>query len=223
MFLCALGRPGQARSRKEFFPMKEHLMDAAVGLRAKTGRAIAVVLAAPIDSPVVLIRVQLTLTDPKAPATSQPYHEVLDLPWEEAKKAVIETSALIEAVATRSLSALLEEARAKSLKVRGAGIVGAGDRNLEKIGSTHIRAHAAEGVLFRHALQVAVERNKIAGRSFPEREIDKVAASELGMDPQSINRVLAEMGRSVGSPWRADEKAAALGAWLCLRTALKGS
>ena len=72
--------------------MNKHMMDAAVGLRAKTGRAIAVVVGTPIDSPVVLLRTQLTLTDPNALATSQPYHELLDVPWEQAKKAVIETA-----------------------------------------------------------------------------------------------------------------------------------
>src|SRR6185369_11035181 len=61
---------------------------ASVGLRAKTGRAIAVALTGPSDSPRVILRTELRLTDPSQPATSQPYHEVMDLPWEEAKIAV---------------------------------------------------------------------------------------------------------------------------------------
>ena len=44
----------------------------AIGLRAKTARAIAVVLGGSIDSPVVVIKTEFKLADPKVPATAQP-------------------------------------------------------------------------------------------------------------------------------------------------------
>jgi hypothetical protein len=192
-------------------------LEAAVGLRAKTGRAIAVVVTGPVESPRALLRTEIALTDPAAPATGQPYHEVLDLPWAEAKSAVQKTVGLIEAAASTALAELLNDLRKNSIKIRSAGIVGAGNRNLEKIGSPHIRAHAAEGVVFRHALEVAAERNGLASTAFPERGLEEIAPGEIGLSAADLNRVLAEMGRSVGRPWRADEKAAAIGGWLALK------
>ena len=53
----------------------------AIGLRAKTARAIVVVLGGSADSPVVLLKSEIRLVDPKVPGTAQPYHEVMDLPW----------------------------------------------------------------------------------------------------------------------------------------------
>ena len=188
----------------------------SIGLRAKTGRAIAVVLTGSSDSPRVMKRTQLTLTDPRTPATSQPYHEVMDLPWEQAQVAVRKTAKLIEKAASKSLRRLVQEMQSEGLKVRGVGIVGAGNRNLEKIGSTHIRAHAAEGVLFRQVLEVAAKSNDLWSRTFDEKRLDEIAERELNYSAAKLNNRLVDIGRSVGSPWRADEKAAALSAWLIL-------
>ncbi|HJZ67465.1 MAG TPA: hypothetical protein VKF81_04915 [Blastocatellia bacterium] len=188
----------------------------SIGLRAKTGRAIAVVLTGSSDSPRVMKRTQLTLTDPRTPATSQPYHEVMDLPWEQAQVAVRKTAKLIEKAASKSLRRLVQEMQSEGLKVRGVGIVGAGNRNLEKIGSTHIRAHAAEGVLFRQVLETAAELNGLRSRTFDERSVEEIVASEMGLSAEELRRALAEMGRAAGPPWRADEKSAAMAAWPAL-------
>jgi hypothetical protein len=188
----------------------------SIGLRAKTGRAIAVVLGGELDSPRVLKRVELKLADPSFPETSQPYHEVLDLPWGKAQVAVRKIASRIEKRAAKEIARLVREARADGFVVCGVGIVGAGDRNLEKIGSTHIRAHAAEGVLFRAVLETAAAANDLPNRRFDERSLDATAELELKLSIAKIKTHLAEMGRSAGSPWRADEKAAATAAWLAL-------
>ena len=189
---------------------------ASIGLRAKTGRAIAVVLTGPTNSPSVIKRLELSTVDPAVPATFQPYHEVLDLPWEQAQKKVKAIAKKIERAATKALKGLVKEIESDGFKVIGVGIVGAGDRNLEKIGSTHIRAHAAEGVLFRYVLEVAAQSNKLAQRRFDERNIDQIVQAELRLPPAGIKARLAEMGRAAGSPWRSDEKAAAMAAWIVL-------
>lgn len=191
----------------------------SIGLRAKTGRAIAVVLEGTVSSPQVLKRTELVLADPRVPATSQPYHEVMELPWEQATEAVKGTVAVIEAVASKALAALVQELQSAGLEVCCVGIVGAGDRQLEKIGSTHIRAHAAEGVLFRRVLEVAAEANGLPMRTFIERGLAELAASELKRSAAELTRLVTDLGCAVGRPWRADEKAAALGAWLTLASA----
>ena len=119
-------------------------------------------------------------------------------------------------MASKQIGRLVREAQADGAIVCEIGIVGAGERNLEKIGSTHIRAHAAEGVLFRAVLEAGATANDLPNRRFDERSLDKIAETELKLSSTRIKAQLAEMGRSVGSPWRADEKAAAIAAWLAL-------
>jgi len=89
----------------------------AIGLRAKTARAIAVVLGGSIDSPVVVTKTEIKLADPKIRATAQPYHEVMDLPWEESQIAVRTSTAQIEAIARTALAQLIEEMRKEGMKI----------------------------------------------------------------------------------------------------------
>ena len=188
----------------------------SIGLRAKTGRAIAVVLGGPAAAPVVLTKTEISLVDPKIPETFQPYHEVMELPWVESEKAVLKFARAIEKVARKALANLNKELQADGMKVVGVGIVGALNRDLARIGNYHIRAHAAEGVLFRRVLDQAAEANGLKWRAFADKQIDQISAAELGSKAASVRQKLNEMGRVLAPPWRADEKQAATAAWLVL-------
>jgi len=191
---------------------------ASIGLKAKTGRAVAVVLYGLGDSPCLLRRTDIVLVDPKIPATSQPHHEVMELPWREANVAVQPFVKAIETVAANALARLVREIESDDFKVCGVGIVGAGDPNLEKIGNPHIRAHAAEGVLFRKVLEIAADRNGLAKRAFIEKGLEELLASELKCTAASLKSRLMQLGRSAGPPWRADQRIAAMAAWPALIT-----
>ena len=156
----------------------------------------------------------LDLADPNVPETAQPHHNVMELPWPEALIAVRPYEQLIEDVATERLRGLIDEIRSRDMKVRTIAVVGSADRDLQKIGNPHIRAHAAEGILFRHAIEVAAMRCDIASRKFSDRDLDATAANELRRDVDDIKNVVAAIGRSAGRPWRADERAAATAAWI---------
>ena len=171
----------------------------AIGFRAKTGRAIVVAIG---DDLSFVLRREVSLADPALPDTAEPYHASMTLPWSESEVAVQPLITAIENVATDVVAALVAEVRG----VRAIGIVGAPAKNLARIGNEHIRAHAAEGVLFRRVLEVAAERNGIACRGFDEKE--------LGAPDAKINA----LGKQAGPPWRADERAAATAAWLALRS-----
>jgi hypothetical protein len=188
----------------------------SIGLRAKTGRAIAVVLGGSVDAPVVVTKTEISLVDPKIPETFQPYHEVMELPWVESQKAVLKFARAIEKVARKALANLNKELQADGMMVAGVGIVGAPDRDLARIGNYHIRAHAAEGVLFRRVLDLAAEANGLKWRAFADKQIDQISAAELGSKAASVKQRLNEMGRVLAPPWRADEKQAATAAWLVL-------
>lgn len=195
--------------------MKEDSL-VTIGLRAKTGRAIAVVLGGSSDSPRVLSKLEIKLVDPKVPATSQPYHEVMDLPWAESQRAVRKSSTAIEAIARKALAGLIKELQSQGLKVYGAGVVGAKDRDLARIGNYHIRAHAAEGLLFRRVLDLAADASGLKRRTFPDRELEQIATTELGLQSAVLKRKLNDLGRLLDAPWRAGEKQAATAAWLLL-------
>jgi hypothetical protein len=188
----------------------------SIGLRAKTARAIAVVLGGTIDAPLVLAKLEIKLSDAKIPATAQPYHEVMDLPWEESQMAVRKSAAAIEAIARKALGRLIKKLQVDGMRVCGVGIVGAKDRDLARIGNYHIRAHAAEGVLFRRVLDLAADANGLKRRTFSDRELDQITATELGAESAGVKRKLNDLGRTLAPPWRADEKQAATAAWLVL-------
>ena len=185
----------------------------SIGLRAKTARAIAVVLGGPSEAPIVLRKFEMPLADPKIAATAQPYHEVMELAWAESQKEVRKTARAIEAIARKSLARLIKELQSEGMTVSGVGIVGAKDKDLARIGNFHIRAHAAEGVLFRQVLDLAADANRVKRRSFSDREFDELTAPELGT---GIKQKLNNLGRSLPAPWRTDEKQAATAAWLVL-------
>jgi hypothetical protein len=188
-----------------------------IGLRAKTGRAIAVVLGGSRTAPLVVLKTEIKLTDPKIPETFQPYHEVMDLPWEQSQRAVRTFTRPIEVVARKALAKMVKELQGKGLNVKGVCVVGSTDRDLTRIGNYHIRAHAAEGILFRRVLELAAKAHGLRTRTFPDRELEKTAASELGLSPAAIKQALGNLGKSLDPPWRADEKRTALAAWLMLK------
>src|SRR5215510_1265231 len=152
-----------------------------IGLRARTGRAIAVVLAGTSPGPYVVEKLELKLVDPRIPAMSQPYHEVMELAWADSQKAVRVYTRAIEVVASKAVTKLIKELQSAGMSVIGAGVVGSKDRDLARIGNYHIRAHAAEGILFRRVLELAAEANGLTVRAFPDREVEKAAAAELGI------------------------------------------
>jgi hypothetical protein len=140
----------------------------------------------------------------------------MELPWIEAQSAVRLLENRVENVAIETLAALLSEMESRGIRAGSIGVVGSPDRNLERIGNPHIRAHAAEGILFRRVLEVAASKHKLLCRSFSDRGFEETAATELHRKPQEIKAALATIGHSAGKPWRADERAAATAAWLVL-------
>ena len=172
---------------------------AAIGFRAKTGRAIAVAIAGG-DRPSFIFREEITLSDPDFPGTEQPYHEVMEMRWADGVAAAKKYVARIEVIASSELARLLEVLHARGFAVKRIGVVGSKDRNLEKLGNPHIRAHAAEGILFRRVLEVAGEGHRLKVTTFSDSDIVK------------SGRHLRMLGEQAGPPWRSDEKAAAAAA-----------
>ena len=170
-------------------------MVTTIGFRTKTGKAIGIALA---SGPSFVKRWVIETWDPHVPLTGQPHHQWLEVPWPEALERARPYEERIFDVATERLKTILDEVPG----VRTIAVVGSPDRNLEKIGNRHMRAHAAEGTLFRRCIEVAAERCGIECRTFSDRELE--------CEP------MIEIGRAAGRPWRIDERLAATAAWMVL-------
>ena len=185
----------------------------ALGFRVKSGYAIAVALGGPASAPAAVSRHVVELSDPDVADTRQPYHDGF-YTHEEDAPTIARRVRIIERVAKRSVAALLNDARLAGC--RGAGLVVGSVIDPAKVGNPHIRAHASEGRLFRTVLESALRSHGIACEVIVEKQLAAKAAAALARRDAEIRRVLAGFGKSLGAPWRADEKAASIAAWLAL-------
>ena len=190
----------------------------AIGFRVKSGRAIAVVLAGPPDSPQVLARREIALCEPAVPDSIQPYHAALEMPGSKATKEIERLVKIVRQATNSSVGDLIKEWRDAGHEICGAGLVVGSLIDPATIKNDHIRAHALEGQLFRVAVQEALLSNALTSVAIPERDVYSRAAAALARSGDDLKRVVSELGRAVGGPWRADEKTATLAAWMALRS-----
>ena len=189
----------------------------ALGFRVKSGWATAIVLSGPDSAPHVLERRIVDLSDSAQAGSTQPYHAVMAAPKKDAAQVEERLCKVVRACAKKSVDQLLTDIRKASHDVSAAGLVVGSDTNPERIKNDHIRAHALEGRLFRTALADALTAHGLGCSVIVEREAYGKAAPSLALSEDKLKRAIAELGRSVGGPWRADEKMAALAAWVVLR------
>ena len=187
----------------------------AIGCRVKSGWAVTVLLAGPVGSPHVLDRRRIELSDPSVPDTMQPYHAGLHAERIDPG-AVEQLTRLVARCAHQELAGLVRAYRAMGYQPTRIGIVVGSIIDPATIANPHIRAHAQEGRLFRSIIETAAKGLGIASVVLVERELYATAARTLGGSPGRLQRAATDLGRTVGRPWRADEKTAVVAAWLAL-------
>jgi hypothetical protein len=157
----------------------------------------------------------LHLSDPRNPETRQPYH---------AAMGKLETNATtlkrrvqsVRRATERSIVDLIQRWTDDACAIHRAAVVAGRVIDPDSIANPHIRAHALEGRLFRTVLEDALRSRGIECAIFAERDVYPRASNLLGQPPVQISRAIAELGHSVNGPWRADQKLAALAAWISL-------
>ena len=187
----------------------------AVGFTIKSGWATAVLLGGSSAAPRVLDCRRVEISDPDVADSTQPYHAGFGT----ARDAGDELKRLVSLVKTygrKSATAVVREYQ-KQANVRGAGVVVGSLIDPATIGNDHIRIHAMEGQLFRTVVIDAVERRGLTCAVRRERDLYADAAKALKTSEVAIRKTLSEIGRHVESGWRAEQKAAALGAWMILK------
>jgi hypothetical protein len=192
---------------------------AAVGFRAHSGWAAAVVLSGPAEAPVVVMRRRIEMMERRGAGPSQPYHAAVGLDIREAAQLVEGSAARAAALAALALRAMIEDLRGLGHRVAGCGLLLASGRALpplERILASHPLLHTAEGELFRGALRAASHECGLPLIEIRERELFARAGVHLQLPDAQVERHLAGMGKAIGPPWRQDEKFAAVAAWLAM-------
>jgi len=182
-----------------------------IGLRIKSGYAIAVVLTGPSESPTIVSRRIVALSDPNILETKQPYHDGFGTEQEDPRE-IARRAAIIDRCAKKSVAELLRdtEGAARASLVVGS-LIDPGE-----VGNPHIRAHANEGKLFRTVVEEALRSHGVRCEVIVEKQLAAKAAAQLRRRTGEIDRTVTGFGKTVGRPWRADEKAAATAAWMAL-------
>ncbi len=197
-------------------PSSTHSAKAAIGYRVRTGTATAVLLGGPSPSPHVLARLLVPLCDADDPDARQPYHVVTEQDEARGMMLVRQTMKAATDLATRATQQLMKRAEEERRRVRAAGVVVGSDVDPASLRSLHVRAHALEGRLYREAVEAALSACGLACNVLVERDAVVQAAGLIGKDPNELKATLNALGKVVGRPWGAQEKMAAIAAWVAL-------
>jgi hypothetical protein len=188
---------------------------AALGFRVKSGWAAAVLLTGSACSPQLCDVRRIDLSDPRLPETRQPYHAAmgkLETDTTEINRRV----RAVRSIAQQSIAALLAGYHQKGYVIGRAALVVGSQVDPDSIANAHIRAHAFEGQLFRSVLEETLQANRIRTEMLIERNAYAQAVAKLKESNDNVRCVIRNFGRVAKGPWRAEQKLAALAAWLAL-------
>jgi hypothetical protein len=115
-----------------------------------------------------------------------------------------------------SATALLKDYRDRNWNVVGAALAVGSTIEPSTITNPHIRAHALEGQLFRTVLQETLNGLGVSSLVVIERRACVEANAVLGLTEGELKGKVSNLGACQSGPWRADQKTAALVAWMAL-------
>lgn len=190
---------------------------AALGFRVKSGYATVVLLDGSTAEMRVVDRRKIDLCDPSVPDSRQPYHAGFGSARVDPK-TIAGLVDLVERQTEQSVADAVRDYRDMGYELDRAGAVVGSEINPEAIANPHIRAHASEGRLFRRVTEDALGRLGLACSIWVERTLYASAARRLGYSEERIRQFANGLGRAVAGGWRADDKTAAVAAWLALTT-----
>ena len=195
------------------------MTSSTLGLRAHSGWAAVVTLAGPASTPRVLARHRLEFADPELAYSKQPYHAAAERPLAEAEKLIAQCMQSSADLAFLGMRGIVDELKAAGARVSACGLLLGSGKPLPELAGilkSHALIHTAEGEMFRGVLSQAAERLGVRVIGVKEKQIWPEAAAALHQSAEAIAAQLKAMGRSLGPPWREDERLATLVAWIAL-------
>ena len=191
----------------------------ALGLAPHSGWAALVGIAHDREEPRLVARERIEMTDPAEPESKQPYHTAEGMTVPQATRLLGRYEATAGRLAHEAIARVVRELGEAGHPVVGVGILDSAGRkggSLEATLSSHALIHTADGDHFRNAIASAAEKCGLPSTRVRARDLEGEAASATGRKPQALAEVLRTLGREAGPPWTADQKSAALLAWLLL-------
>jgi hypothetical protein len=192
----------------------------ALGFAPHSGWAAVVAVSETDDRPHVLLRERIEMATAGDAEAKQPYHAVEDLPVGEAAKRLARYSATAESMAHAAVRRIVGRLADEGRRIVGLGILDSAGRkgdSLAAILASHALIHTADGDHFREAIAAAAARCRLTVSRVRARDLEREAVAVWSMPPARLQETVRAMGRDVGPPWAADQKAAALLAWLVLK------
>jgi hypothetical protein len=192
---------------------------AAIGIRAHSGWGALVAVANNGGMVEVLERRRVAVTTPGTPGANQPYHFAKKLELAEAEKFLGNSFAASKRLALAAVRDVVDELRGRQYRVVGSAVLLASGRALPplaKILASHAVIHAAEGEFFREVFSKACADLDLSVTGVRERDLDERVQTAFGKAATRMRRQISTLGRSLGPPWTADQKTAALAALIVL-------
>jgi hypothetical protein len=190
-------------------------MRVALGLKARTGRAILVAIGASQQMH-VLQRSELKLL---SEGDFAPYHAAEGLPSAAAQKSVARSVASAHRLAEVGIRNAIEALAGAGHEICGCGVLVGGSMppwSTDEILAVHVRMHQAEGVLFREVLVAGARACGLIPTTLREKAALEEAASMLSLSRTDLETRLVAVGKTVGAPWGKDQKEAAAAALVAL-------
>jgi hypothetical protein len=192
----------------------------ALGLKAHSGWAALIALGVERGQFAVIERRRIELADAADIAwAKQPYHAADGLPAAAARDLIGRAVAAVHRVALEQLRAAAAEVRTAAHELVACAVLMPAPMpawSVEEILAVHIRMHKAEGVLFPDALAHAAQSCGLDLLPVPEKHLSEQAQMTLRAPSDQLRERVARLGKTVGAPWGADQKNAALAAMIAL-------
>ena len=189
---------------------------AAFGIRMHSGWGVLVAIG---DSLEVLDRRRIVVVSEGSSGGKMPFHHAEEIGLPAAQQFLASYTAECDRLARREIGQAIDDLEARGHNVASAGLLLASGRTLPDLAhilASHALIHAAESELFRDSARRACQSLKIPIREYRERDLAECASKLLGNNGPKIVRRLAGLGKTMGPPWTADHKSAALAACLAL-------
>ena len=194
---------------------------AALGLRVHSGWAALVAMSGSPGSPSVADRRRIALAGPGIP--KQPYHAAESLGLEKAKELLRNSVRGSRRLARQAFRETIADLAENGHKAVACGLLLASGRPLPGLAAvlaSHALIHTADGEHFRDAIAHAAAEGNLPVTSVREKEIWARASATLEIPIAELQRRINGMGKTIGPPWTADQKLAALAAWVALAEAM---
>ena len=191
---------------------------AAIGVQMHSGWGVLVAVAY-AESVQILDRKRIVVVDPGMPGANQPYHyarlQLEKQNLEEAERHLALCASTSEKLATKAIEEVVAELRGRGCRVAGAVVLQGAGRALPALPhilASHPLIHTAGGEFFGNVVKNACERLKIPVENIRRRDLEEHTKITFGRAATQLQRTVANIGKSLGPPWKADHKTAALAA-----------